>query len=166
MAVKNLVLLCPQFSMVPGCGDYRAGEALKLSRLGDCSILRRSAPLSIPIVAEFVKKNKHNANNSNPNVEHNDRRAYSELSPKLPKLNLNAAGIDIASQSHYVAIGQGCAEQCVREFRSYTSDLYAMASWLEGLWNRDRSDGVDEYILDSRVPGAGKPGIRGDPGQP
>lgn len=59
------------------------------------------------------------------------RRVYAELSPELPKLNLSAAGIDIGSQSHYVAVPLGRDEQCVREFKSYTSDLYAMASWLE-----------------------------------
>jgi hypothetical protein len=30
MAVKNLVLLCPQFSVVLGCGDYRIGEAFAI----------------------------------------------------------------------------------------------------------------------------------------
>ena len=44
VAVEQLVLLCPQFSMVPGCGDYRIGEAVRLSRLGDCSILRQPGP--------------------------------------------------------------------------------------------------------------------------
>ena len=44
MAVENLVLLCPQFSVVLGCCDYRIGEALGLSRLGDCSILRHPGP--------------------------------------------------------------------------------------------------------------------------
>jgi len=43
-AVQNLVLLCPQFSMVLGCCDYRTGEALRLSRLGDCSILCHPGP--------------------------------------------------------------------------------------------------------------------------
>lgn len=63
--------------------------------------------------------------------KHNGRRVYTTLSPELPKLNLNAAGIDIGSRSHYVAIPQERDDQCVREFKSYTSDLYAMASWLK-----------------------------------
>ena len=44
MAVQDLVLLCPQFSVVLGCSDYRTGETVRLSRLGDCSILRHPGP--------------------------------------------------------------------------------------------------------------------------
>jgi transposase len=68
---------------------------------------------------------------TNNNSKQGGRRVYPKLSSELPKLNLNAAGIDIGSQSHYVAVPQGRDEQCVREFKSYTSDLYAMASWLK-----------------------------------
>lgn len=42
-----------------------------------------------------------------------------------------AAGIDIGSRSHFVAVPEGCAEVCVREFKSFTSDLVALADWLE-----------------------------------
>ena len=54
---------------------------------------------------------------------------------KLPKqlehVNLNAAGIDIGSKSHFVAVPQGSDEADVREFRSFTSDLHELANWLE-----------------------------------
>ena len=43
----------------------------------------------------------------------------------------NAAGIDIASTMHFVAIPQGRAEQCVRKFGSFTQDLHEMAKWLK-----------------------------------
>ena len=76
-------------------------------------------------------KSKIEFENKSANSKHNGGRVYPKLSPELPKLNLNAAGIDIGSQSHYVAVPQGRDEQCVREFKSYTSDLYAMASWLK-----------------------------------
>jgi transposase len=53
---------------------------------------------------------------------------------KLPKhlqhLNQKAAGIDIGSRSHFVAIPEGMAEQSVREFSTFTDDLEALADWL------------------------------------
>ncbi|RZI46012.1 IS110 family transposase [Rickettsiales endosymbiont of Peranema trichophorum] len=42
-----------------------------------------------------------------------------------------AAGIDIGSRGHFVAVPEGCAEICVREFKSFTSDLYDLADWLK-----------------------------------
>lgn len=77
-------------------------------------------------------KSKRKSKNKSISAKRNKGRAYPKLSPELPKLNLNAAGIDVGSQSHYVAVPQGRDdEQCVREFKSYTSGLYAMASWLK-----------------------------------
>lgn len=43
----------------------------------------------------------------------------------------NAAGIDIGSASHFVAVPADRDEQPVREFKSFTEDLIAMADWLE-----------------------------------
>lgn len=42
-----------------------------------------------------------------------------------------AAGIDIGSKSHFVAVPEGCDEVCVREFKSFTADLYELCVWLE-----------------------------------
>ncbi|MHB0912340.1 MAG: IS110 family RNA-guided transposase [Armatimonadota bacterium] len=53
------------------------------------------------------------------------------VSHDLPKLNLNAAGIDVGAESHYVAVPEGRANPCVREYRCYTSDLHALAAWLK-----------------------------------
>ncbi len=44
-------------------------------------------------------------------------------------INPQAAGIDVGSRSHWVAVGQ--AEQDVREFGVYNQDLFAMAEWLK-----------------------------------
>lgn len=46
----------------------------------------------------------------------------------LEVVNPHAAGIDIGSRSHYVAIGQG--KEDVREFGVYAEDLKALANWL------------------------------------
>lgn len=45
-------------------------------------------------------------------------------------MHLNAAGIDIGSESHWVAVPEDRDEKPVREFRSFTQDLYALADWL------------------------------------
>ena len=44
-------------------------------------------------------------------------------------INKNAAGIDIGSRSHWVAIGQ--TDQEVREFGVYNENLHELADWLE-----------------------------------
>ncbi|MDF9799888.1 transposase [Catalinimonas alkaloidigena] len=44
-------------------------------------------------------------------------------------VNPQAAGVDVGSRSHWVAIGQ--SEQDVREFGVYNQDLFAMAEWLK-----------------------------------
>ncbi len=43
-------------------------------------------------------------------------------------INENAAGIDVGSRSHFVAVGQGKGD--VREFGVYNEDLKAIAEWL------------------------------------
>ncbi len=48
----------------------------------------------------------------------------------LNPINLNAAGIDIGADSHWVSVPADRDEQNVREFRCYTPDLYALADWL------------------------------------
>ena len=42
----------------------------------------------------------------------------------------NAAGIDIGSASHFVAVPPDRDEEPVREFASFTVDLNAIADWL------------------------------------
>ena len=64
---------------------------------------------------------------------------------KLPKhlqhINVHAAGIDVGSRSHFVAVPEGTSEPPVREFESFTDDLHRMADWLiissiPNLWGR------------------------------
>ena len=53
---------------------------------------------------------------------------------RLPKhlqhINIHAAGIDVGSRSHFVAVPEGTSEPSVREFESFTDDLQRMADWL------------------------------------
>ena len=46
----------------------------------------------------------------------------------LEIVNPHAAGIDIGSRSHYVAIGQSAED--VKEFGVYAEDLKEIARWL------------------------------------
>ena len=43
----------------------------------------------------------------------------------------NAAGIDIGSASHFVAVPPDRDDEPVREFPSFTADLHALADWLQ-----------------------------------
>ena len=53
---------------------------------------------------------------------------------KLPKhlrnINQHAAGIDIGSRSHFVAVPGGADEQPLREFSTFTGDLERLEEWL------------------------------------
>ena len=56
--------------------------------------------------------------------------AIKTLSETLPQVNLNAAGIDVGAESHYVAVPDDRAEHPVREFGAYTVDLHRLSDWL------------------------------------
>lgn len=56
--------------------------------------------------------------------------------------NPNAAGIDIGSSSHFVAVPTDRADEVVREFPGFTSDLGALADWLTEC-------GVDTVAMES-----------------
>ncbi len=50
---------------------------------------------------------------------------------KFSKVNRNAAGIDVGSQFHVVAVAADRDEEPVRTFRSFTGDLHRLADWLK-----------------------------------
>lgn len=49
----------------------------------------------------------------------------------LPVIHPNCAGIDIGSQSHFVAVPIDRDEKSVREFLGFTADLQEMVDWLK-----------------------------------
>jgi transposase len=67
-------------------------------------------------------------------------RAYSRAGLSLT--HPNAAGIDIGSASHYVAVPPDRDDEPVREFPSFTADLEHLADWLDGC-------GVDTVAMES-----------------
>jgi transposase len=62
------------------------------------------------------------------------KKTVKKKSMQLPKhlqhINQHAAGIDIGSRSHFVAVPEGSDEQSVREFSTFTGDLERLAEWL------------------------------------
>jgi transposase len=54
-----------------------------------------------------------------------------KLPPQLQHMNLNAAGVDIGSERHLVAVPEGRDTVSVREFGTFTTDLEALANWLK-----------------------------------
>ena len=60
----------------------------------------------------------------------------------LSRMNLNAAGIDVGAQSHYVAVPEAREEHPVQEFGAYTQELYRLAEWLLAC-------GVDTVAMES-----------------
>jgi len=62
------------------------------------------------------------------------KKPHKQKSVKLPRhlqhINAHAAGIDIGSKSHFVAVPEGTDEQPVREFSTFTDDLERLAEWL------------------------------------
>jgi transposase len=66
------------------------------------------------------------------------------LPPQLARVNLNAAGIDIGAEEHWVAVppGRDPAGQDVRRFAAFTGDLCVLADWLEQC-------GIDTVVMES-----------------
>jgi transposase len=48
----------------------------------------------------------------------------------LPNLNVDAAGIDVGSEEHWVAVPEDRTDRPVRSFKCFTADLQAMIQWL------------------------------------
>lgn len=68
--------------------------------------------------------------------------ARKQPTPSFWLINPNAAGIDIGSQFHVVAISPELDPEPVRTFRSFTGDLHRLADWLE-------STGITTVALES-----------------
>jgi transposase len=65
------------------------------------------------------------------NVKQGKKMSEGNVSNGLPKLNVDAAGIDVGSEEHWVAVPEDRGEHPVRSFRCFTADLHSMAQWLK-----------------------------------
>jgi transposase len=60
------------------------------------------------------------------------RKSKKRQAPKrMPVVHPTAAGIDIGSEEHWVAVPEGSCEESIRRFGAFTADLHALADWLE-----------------------------------
>ncbi len=66
-------------------------------------------------------------------IEPSADKARKRVSKHLEQINLYAAGIDIGSQMHYVAVPAELDDQPVRSYSSFTGDLKTMTEWLVGI---------------------------------
>ena len=74
----------------------------------------------------------------NRNINLKSRKSRAALTITHP----NAAGIDIYSASHFVAVPPDRDDNPVREFPSFTADLNVLADWLDAC-------GVDTVAMES-----------------
>jgi transposase len=79
---------------------------------------------------------------SRPRPRHHSRRA--KLPPELRTVNLNAAGVDVGADRHFVAVPEGRdpEDHTVRSFGAFTPDLHALTTWL-------RECGVETVAMES-----------------
>ena len=59
------------------------------------------------------------------------RVVEARVSEDLTRINEHAAGIDIGSLRHFLAVPPAASTHPVREFGVFTKDLYAIADWLQ-----------------------------------
>lgn len=69
-------------------------------------------------------------------------RTQKRIAGHLEKINLFAAGIDIGSEFHFVAVPEELDDQPVRSFGCFTADLEAMADWL-------KEGGITTVVMES-----------------
>ncbi len=74
---------------------------------------------------------KDNQKTPSKSKKKTNRKGVKNLPKHLEHINKMAAGIDIGSKSHFVAVPEGCDKVTVREFQSFTADLHELANWLE-----------------------------------
>ena len=64
------------------------------------------------------------------NIHSHAEKKQKRISSHLEKINLFAAGVDIGSETHFVAVPEELDDKPVRSFSCFTADLEAMADWL------------------------------------
>jgi transposase len=60
----------------------------------------------------------------------------------LPVINERAAGIDIGSRFHVVAVPSNLSDEPVQTFQAFTADIQRMADWLKTI-------GVETVVMES-----------------
>jgi len=60
----------------------------------------------------------------------------------LPVINERAAGIDIGSRFHVVAVPSNLSDEPVQTFQAFTADIQRMTDWLKNI-------GVEKVVMES-----------------
>jgi hypothetical protein len=63
--------------------------------------------------------------------DHRKKAHQEDLLEGLPPLSLPAAGIDVGSAEHHVAVPAGRDAEPVQMFGSFAADLHRVAQWLK-----------------------------------
>lgn len=69
-----------------------------------------------------MNKEKYNAESKKSRIR---------IKNEMTVINPDTAGIDVASDSHWISVGSDRAEKNVRQYGAYTRDLNAIVSWLK-----------------------------------
>ena len=128
--------LCPSRSLVSGVSVFNIGDIFILQSGYDPvkEMAAVSAPLRPQLLAHSPvdKTRKRDPIISQPQKQsQRTENKTSNLPPHLQHINVDAAGIDIGSDRHLVAVPEGRDTVSVREFATFTVDLQAIADWLE-----------------------------------
>ncbi len=103
-----------------GVGEYIIGDA-KRSRFRRMHIFGNPAPK----YAFYGIMEGHAVKNKSLNQRKKER-----VSKHREQINLYAAGIDVGSEMHYVAVPEGLDDEPVRSFNCFTGDLEQLSDWL------------------------------------
>lgn len=112
----------------------RDQQGLAILSLGSLAIpIRRLNPYLLqPLphanTTSFITKNGIKMKHTSNKKKSQERPSTSN---SMPVLFPNTAGIDIGSKSHFVAVPADRDSCCVKEFATFTSDLYEMVNWLK-----------------------------------
>ena len=88
------------------------------------------------------KKKKSKKSDAIKKTDLPDAIKKTDLPASLQHVNLNAAGIDVGSAEHFVAVPEGRDSEPVRRFGAFTADLYCLADWLQKC-------GIETVVMES-----------------
>ena len=125
---RAVVSMYPFASMVRGCFGSFIGDVTSTIPF------RRLSNVTNPLrrVSHYVSRGFTMTEKAGARQVKRDKILMSRSkSADFELINPDAAGIDIGSEEHWVAVAEGRSEHAVRKFGCFTADLHDMANWLE-----------------------------------
>lgn len=128
---EHIGAYCPLRSLVSGVSAHIIGDAFSLAGcdpVSEIALTRTPAPAADALQIRLLE----GMNMSKLRIKKKSKKfKTADLPVELKHVNLDAAGIDVGSDRHLVAVPAGRDEVSVREFGAFTTDLQALADWLE-----------------------------------